>query len=366
MGRSKKYTAYEDEAVRETLTRILSERYRRDVVVTGLDREDLGSTHRCIVSRLYFRIASGDSDGDFRREMTVVIKQFNPDWLGEDAPDFIAAQETLGRILSGRRIAPELYGAVRDVRRRRYWLFWEDLGKNLVTGREDFENEKMEHCLRFIEQVARIHLLFAGEKEEELYRALRPLIMPPRSRAAWRDRYETAIERAPGYIEEIVRTGRFPRLNEMASSFTAILEPCRSIIDRLVSVPFVFSHWDMVPEENMIIGREGEEPIYYFIDWDEIYFGPALDNLPIRDERDETEQLALVKRYWECVRGSPFVPWDLEECLTMYKYYRLMRSIYRFHFHAERSIGKHLPVSEEAIRRAIPVAIKLAKELQMI
>jgi len=44
----------------------------------------------------------------------------------------------------------------------------------------------------------------------------------------------------------------------------------------------------------------------------------------------------------------------------------LMRSIYRFHFHAERSIGKHLPVSEEAIRRAIPVAIKLAKELQMI
>jgi len=363
---SKQRVAYEDEAVILALTRILSNKYKRNVEITSFVREDLGSTHRCAVSRLYLRVAPGVSEGDSCDETTVIVKQFNPNWLGVDAFDSIIAHEALGRILSGKRIAPELYGTVRDAEKRRYWLFWEDLGKNLVTGREDFENEEMKHCLGFIEQVAKIHLLFAEEKEEELQQVLRPLIMPPRSRAGWRDRYESAIERVPDYIEKIVQTGKFPWLDEMASSFTAILEPCRSIIDRLVSVPFVFSHWDMAPEENMIIGREGEEPIYYFIDWDEVYFGPALDNLPIRDEREETEQLAIVERYWECTRGSSLVPSEKGECLTMYKYYRLMRAIYRLHFHAERSIERHLPVSEEAIRRAIPVAIKLAKELQIM
>ena len=363
---SKQRVAYEDEAVKDALTRILSNKYKRDVEITSFVREDLGSTHRCAVSRLYLRVAPGVSEGDSCDETTVIVKQFHPDWLGVDAFDSIIAHEALGRILSGKRIAPELYGTVRDVEKRRYWLFWEDLGKNLVCGREGFENEEMKHCLGFIEQVAKIHLLFAEEKEEELQQVLRPLVMPPQSRAAWRDRYESAIERAPDYIEKIVQTGKFPWLDEMVVPFTAILELGRPIIDLLVSVPFVFGHWDMVPEENMVIGREGEAPIYYFIDWDEVYFGPALDNLPIRDEPEETEQLALVGRYWECVRGSPFVPEDLGECLMMYKYYRLMRAIYRFHFHAERSIERHLPVSEGAIRRAIPVAIKLAKELQMI
>ncbi|MBC8233735.1 hypothetical protein H8E77_29665, partial [bacterium] len=176
----------------------------------------------------------------------------------------------------------------------------------------------------------------------------------------------TAIERVPDYIEEMVQRSKFTWLNKMAAPFTAILEPCRPIINLLVSQPFVFGHWDMAPEENMVIGREGEAPIYYFIDWDEVYFGPALNNLPIKDEQEETKQLAIVEKYWGCVRGSSFVPEDLCECLMMYKYSRLMRAIHSVHFHAERSIERHLPVSTEAIRSAVPLAIKLAKELRIM
>ena len=356
---SKQRVAYEDEAVKEALDRILSNKYKRDVRITNFVREDLRNTHRGVVSRLYLLL-------DFFDETTVIVKQFHPDWL-DNGEDFIVAQEALGRALSGKRIAPELYGTVRDVEKRRYWLFMEDLGKNLVCGREDFENEAMKHCLGFVEKLAKIHLLFA-DKEEELGQVLRPLVMPPRSHAGWRNRYESAIEKVPDYIEKIVQTGKFPWLAEMATPFTAILEPCLSIIDRLVSQPFVFSYWDMAPEENMVIGCEGEDPIYYFIDWDEVYFGPALDNLGglIWYERGESEELALVEKYWECVRGSPLVPSEKEECLVMYKYYRLMGAIHSIHFHAERSIERHLPVSEGAIRRAIPVAIKLAKELRMM
>ena len=363
---SKQHVAYEDEAVKEALTRVLSNKYKRDIEITGFAREDIKNTHRCVVSRLYLRVAPGVSEGASCDETTVIVKQFHPDWLGVDAEDSIVAHEALGRILSGKRIAPELYGTVRDVEKRRFWLFMEDLGKNLVCGREDWENEEMKHCLSFVEKLAKIHLLFAEEKEEELQQVLRPLVMPPQSRAGWRDRYESAIEKAPDYIETIVQTGKFSWLNEMATPFTAILESCRPIIDLLVSVPFVFSHWDMAPEENMVIGREGEDPIYYFLDWDEVYFGPALNNLPIGDEREETEQLALVERYFQCVRGSPFVPEDLGECLMMYKYYRLMGTIHSIHFHAERAIERHLPVSEGTIRRAIPMVIRLAKELQML
>jgi len=364
---SKQRVAYEDEAVKEALNKILSNKYKHDVRITSFIREDLRNTHRGVVSRLYLRVASVPDEGDSRDETTVIVKQFHPDWL-DNGENSIVAQEALGRILSGKRIAPELYGTVRDAEKRRYWLFMEDLGKNLLTGREDFENEEMKHCLSFIEKVAKIHLLFVEEKEEELQQVLRPLVMPPRSHAAWRDRYESAIERTPDNIETIVQTGQFPWLNEMATPFTAILEPCRPIIDLLMSVPFVFSYWDMAPEENMVIGCEGEDPIYYFIDWDEVYFGPALDNLGglIWYEREENEELALVERYWECVRGSSLVPEDLEECLMMYKYYRLMGAIHSVYFHVERSIARHLPVSEGEIRRALPVAIKLAEELQML
>ena len=374
---SKQRVAYEDEAVILALTRIFSNKYKRDVRITSFLREDIRNTHRCVVSRLYLRVAPVPDEGDSCEETAVIVKQFNPNWLGVDAEGSIVAHEALGNILSGKWIAPELYGTVRDVEKRRYWLFMEDLGKNLLTGREDFAKEEMKHCLGFVEKLAEIHLLFAlsrrrallfADKEEELQQVLRPLVRTPRSRAGWRDRCESAIEKTPDNIDKMVQTGKFPWLNEMATDFTAIMEPCRPIIDLLVSVPFVFSHWDMAPEENMVIGREGFEPIYYFIDWDEVYFGPALDNLGglIWYERGKTEELALVERYWECVRGSPFVPEDLGECLMMYKYYRLMGAIYSVHFHAERSIEKHLPVSAGAIRRAIPVAIKLAKELQMI
>jgi len=374
---SKQRVAYEDEAVILALTRILSNKYKHDVEITSFVREDIKNTHRCVVSRLYLKVApplpprrrggrGGVDKWNSCDEMTVIVKQFHPDWLGVDAFDSIIAHEALGRILSGKRIAPELYGTVRDVEKRRYWLFMEDLGKNLVCGREDFENEEMKHCFRFIEKVAKIHLLFAENDEKELQQVLRPLIREPRSYTGWRDRYESAIERAPSDIETIVRTGKFSWLNEMAASFITILEPCRPIIAFLVSQPFVFGHWDMAPEENLVIGRFGEDPIYYFMDWDDVYFGPALDNLPISEEREETERLALVERYWGCVQGSHVVPEDLGECLMMYKHYRLMRAIYNAHFHIERAIERQLQVNEEAIRRAISMAIKLAEALQMM
>ena len=359
---TKQRVAYEDGAVKEALNRILSSKYKRDVEITSFVREDIRNTHRSVISRLYLQLDSCE-------ETTIVAKQFNPNWLGVDAGDSIVAHEALGNILSGKRVAPELYGTVCNVEKRRYWLFMEDIGKKLLTGHEDFSKEEMKHCLGFVEKLAEIHLLFA-DKEEELGQVLRPLVSPPRSRAGWRDRYESAVERLPDNIKTIVQTGKFPWLNEITAPFIDILEPCRPIFDRLVSQPFVFSHFDMAPEENMVIGREGERPIYYFVDWDEVYFGPALDNLGgLIWYRGETEELALVERYWECIQGSPLVPSEKEECLMMYRYYRLTGSIYHAHFHAKRLIQTQFQgvvEAEREIRRALPVAIKLAKDLQMI
>ena len=122
----------------------------------------------------------------------------------------------------------------------------------------------------------------------------------------------------------------------------------------------------------MIIGREGEEPIYYFLDWEDLSFGPVLDDLAgfLGYGQEATEELALVERYWECVQGSPLVSSEKEEYLMMYRYYRLMRSIRHVHTQSEffiQSRFREYEVDREReIRRALPVAIKLAKELQMI
>ena len=255
----------------------------------------------------------------------------------------------------------------------------EDIGKNLVRGRKDWENEEMKHCLGFVEKLAKIHLLFADKDEElQALEGMRDKPAGPDSlypaKRGWRGMYESAIERAPDYIEKIVQTGKFPWLNEMATPFAAtmetIMEPCRTIIDSLVSQPFVFTHGDKSPDENMIIGCEGEDPIYYFIDWEDIDSGPVLDDLAgfLEYGREETKELALVERYWECVRGSPLVPSEKKECLMMYKYYKLLNSIRSVHFSAKCLIQKQFrdvwPKGE--IRRALPVAIKLAKELQMM
>jgi hypothetical protein len=156
----------EDEAIQEALNRILSDQYKHNVRVTSFLREKLRSWRRCIVSRIYLRLGSCD-------ETTVIVKQFNPDyfgapdWYGATAEGFIVAQEALGRILSGKRIAPEFYGTVCDAEERRYWLFIEDLGENLQFRREYFADEEIKHCLGLVEKLAEIHLLFA-DKEEEL------------------------------------------------------------------------------------------------------------------------------------------------------------------------------------------------------
>jgi len=361
---SKRTIAYEDEAVKTELTKILCDKYNRNLRITNFVREDIREPGRNIVSRLYIQLDDCD-------RMTVIIKQINPDWLinvrNVSGEDFIEVSEALGRIMSGKRIAPELYGAVSNSKKRRIWLFMEDLGKNLITGREDFENEDMRHCLGFIEKVARIHLLFAEQKEENLLKTLQPLILEPRTHKGCRDKYESAIEKSPDNIETIIQTGKFSWLNEMETPFMDILKPCLDIIDRIVSQPFVFGHWDMAPEENLVIGREGEEPIYYFIDWDEIYFGPALDNLPII-RFDETEELALVERYWECVRGSAFVPSEKDECFLMYNYCRLMRYICDVYSLSKRLIQTQFGDigAAERIRQSISNAITLAKKLQII
>ncbi len=315
-------------------------------------------------------------------------KQFNPDyfgapdWYGATGEGFIVAQEALGRILSGKRIAPEFYGTVCDVEKRRYWLFIEDLGENLQSRREHVADEEMKHCLGLVEKLAEIHLLFT-DKEEEL-QALGGG-WSDMYKSVWGDGCESAIERAPNNMETIIQTGKFTWLNEMVPPFAAIMEPCRPIIDSLVSWPFCFTHGDRCAPDNMIIGREGEEPIYYFIDWDDLAFVPVLDELagflnyqsyPCHTDdfadfgygREETEELALVERYWECVQGSPLVPSEKEECLMMYKYYKLMHTIRCIRLHSERFIESQFgEVSREGeIRRALPVAIKLAKELQMM
>ena len=367
----------EDEAIKEVLTRILSNKYKRDVRITSFLREEITNWHRSVLSRLYLQLDSCD-------ETTVIVKQFNPDYFGApgEGEDFIVAQEALGRILSGKRIAPEFYGTVCDVEKRRYWLFMEDLGENLRFRREYFANEEMKHCLGLVEKLAKIHLL-SVEKEEEL-KALGGG-GSDMYKSAWRDGCESAIEKVPDNIETIVQTGKFPWLNEMATDFAAIMEPCRSTIDSLVSWPFCFTHGDRNNPENMVIGREGEEPIYYFIDWDDVAFRPVLDDLvdflnyqstPCHTDdfadfgygREETEELALIERYWECVRGSSFVPEDLEECLMMYKYSKLMHTIRCICLHSECFIQSQFGEvrREGEIQRAIPVAIKLAKELQML
>jgi hypothetical protein len=186
--------------------------------------------------------------------------------------------------------------------------------------------------------------------------------------------YKFAIESAPDNIEKIVQTGKFPWLNEMATDFVAILEPCRPIIDSLVSqLTFSFTHADKSPEENMIIGCEGEEPIYYFIDWDDFGLAPVLDDLAgfLGYGREVTKELALVSRYWECVQGSPLVPKDLGECLIIYKYFKLINSICSVHYQAERLIQEQFRSDwhewrEGRIRQILPVVIKIAKELKIM
>ena len=174
------YEDGEDEAIKEALTRIFSNKYKRDVRITSFLREELRNWRRSIVSRLYLRVVpvsslrsrAGSDEGDSCDETTVIIKQKNPDefgapdWYGVTGEDFIFSQETISNILSGKRIAPELYGTVCDVEKRRYWLFMEDIGKNLVRN-ADWTNEEMKHCLGFVEKLAKIHLLFA-DKDEEL------------------------------------------------------------------------------------------------------------------------------------------------------------------------------------------------------
>ena len=399
----------EDEAIKEALTRIFSNKYKCDVRITSFLREEITNWRRSVLSRLYLRVAPVPDEGDSCDETTVIVKQFNPDyfgatdWYGATGEDFIVAQEALGNILSGKRIAPELYGTVCDVEKRRYWLFIEDLGENLRFRQQYFANEEMQHCLGLVEKLAKIHLLFArneverrsgfSEKEEEL-KALGDG-WSDMYKSAWRDGCESAIFLVPDNIEKILQTGKFPWLNEMATDFAAIMEPCRSIIDSLVSWPFCFTHGDRNNAENMVIGREGEEPIYYFIDWDDVAFRPVLDDLadflnyqssPCHTDdfsdfgygREETEELALVERYWECVcrrttecchrEGSPLVPSEKEECLMMYKYYKLMHTIRCICLHSERFIQSQFGEvrREGEIRRALPVAIKLAKELQML
>jgi hypothetical protein len=356
---SKQGVTYEDEAVKEAINRILSNQYKRDVRITGFSREEIRSWEHSDVFRLYPQLASCDA-------MTVILKQFNP---GVNDENIIALYEALGRMLSGERIAPEFYETVCDVEKKRYWLFMEDIGKNLVRGRRDWENEEMSHCLGFVEKLAKIHLLFA-EKEEEL-RALRCLQVPPYPHAVWRDRCESAIKSMPDNIEKIVQTGKLPWLNEMANEFVTILEPCLPVIDSLVPhLSFSFTHADKSPEENMIIGREGEEPIYYFIDWDGLVFVPVLDDLAgfLGYGRETTDESTLIERYWECVQGSPLVPLEKGECQIIYKYFKLINSIRSVHHHAGRLIQKQFRDvwHEGVLRQILPFAIKLAKELQMM
>jgi hypothetical protein len=390
----------EDEAIKEALKKILCNKYKRNVRITSFLKKEISNWRRSIVSRVYLRVAPvprqvgisaslQPDEGDSCDETTVIVKQFNPDffgpdWYGATGEDFIIAQESLGRILSGKRIAPEFYGTVCDVEKGRYWLLMEDLGENLRFKREYFAKEEMKHCLSLVEKLARIHLLFAEKEEELKVPGIAGSDMHKSARSAWRDGCESATFGAPDNIEKILQTGKFPWLNEMATDFAAIMEPCRSIIDFLISWPFCFTHGDRYNPENMVIGREGEEPIYYFIDWDDVAFGPVLDDLagflnyqnsPCHTDdfadfgygRKETEELALVERYWECVKGSPLVPEELEECLMMYKYYKLMHTIRCICFHSECFIQSQFgEVSEGEIRRAIPVAIKLAKELRIM
>ena len=104
----------------------------------------------------------------------------------------------------------------------------------------------------------------------------------------------------------------------------------------MADVPFVFSHWDKAPEENFVIGQVGEEPIYYFIDWDEVGCLPALDDARglIWEGRSEQEKTILFERYWDCVRGSPFVPFQDHQWKPMVRHYQLLEAMRQVHFGA--------------------------------
>ncbi len=115
---SKGIIAYEDEAVKTELTKILSRKYNRDLRITNFTREDIRKPGRNIVSRLYIQLDNCD-------RMTVIIKQINPDWLiNVSGEDFITASEALGRIMSGKQIAPELYGTVSDSEKKDFGFLW--------------------------------------------------------------------------------------------------------------------------------------------------------------------------------------------------------------------------------------------------
>jgi hypothetical protein len=362
-------TERKEDAIIDALTRILSDQYGRTIAITGFLRRSL---HHENVSRLFLEL-------DGRVQTTLIMKRYPREarpglplnycegMTGRfPAKDLIAAQEAILGVLSGSGAAPELYGTICDTEKHHYWLFMEDLGEPLRTVREDFENEEMKHCLGFIETLAKIHRLFVG-KEETLLKVVEVLLHTPRSPEGWRDRYRAAIEQTPGYLETFVDKEEFSWLAEIGPPFIAVLSPCCPMIDKLVSQPFVFNQWDKAPEENFVIGREGDEPVYCFIDWDEIYFGPALDDLCglIWYERPKAEQLVLAEHYWHCNKDTVLVPSDKKAYLHMYKQYRLMHAVWLASYHLERSIkNRHISSwGAKRLKHTMLAAIRLAEEI---
>lgn len=351
--------AYEDEAIKETLTKILSDKYKHDVRIAGFSKVEIRNWEHCIVSRLYIQLYSCETE-------TVIFKQFNPK---TNDKNIVILQEVIGPILSGKNIAPEFYGTVRDVDKGRYWLFMEDLGENLVKGRYDWVQENIEHCLRFIEKFAKIHLLFL--ENEKLLREHIYYPDIPHSRSEWYNSCNFAIRGALNNVNKVMQTGYFPWIEEIIDDFSRILEPCLPIVDSLMPyLSFSWTHADKSPEENMIIGCEGKKPIYYFLDWDDICFVPVLDDLAgfLDFGRDLKDELTIVSRYWECVQSSCLLPFSKKECLAIYRYFKLISAIRCIHYQAGRLAQKNFRDDwhEQVLKRVLPASIKLSKELEII
>ena len=351
--------ADEYETIKETLTRILGDKYKRDIRITEFLSEEIRNWKHCTVSRLYLKIYPRD-------EITVIIKQFNPETNDEK---IMVLQKVLGHILSGEDIAPEFYGTVCEVDRGRYWVFMEDLGKNLVKGKSDWIREDIEHCLGFVEKFAKIHLLFL--ENEELLRKHIHFSDIPRARSDWYNSCNFAIRGVLDNVNKVMQTGKFPWIDEIIDDFSCIPEPCFPIVDSLMPyLSFSWTHADKSPDENMIIGCEGEKPVYYFIDWDDIVFVPVLDDLAgfLDFGRDLTDELTIVSRYWECVQGSSLLPFPKEECLTTYMYFKLINSVRCIHYQAGRLAQKNFRDDwhEQVLQRTLPTSIKLANELKII